>query len=139
MNVRSFFCVFMLILAGSSYAADGAAELEENLLETRKSVKEARATAKKSDLEMFKFKDRVVYSNAALKKMYLKMKAMEKALLEQRALVDNEVMKLPEYRELLKKRNSNYKLLRDFSDEEAFILKQIKAARVRAGEKNDSK
>ena len=139
MNVRSFFCVFMLILAGSSYAADGAAELEENLLETRKSVKEARATAKKSDLEMFKFKDRVVYSNSSLKKMYLKMKAMEKALLEQRALVDNEVMKLPEYRELLKKRNSNYKLLRDFSDEEAFILKQIKAARVRAGEKNDSK
>lgn len=138
MDVRSFLGVFMLILAGNSYAADGAGQLEKNLLETRKSVKEARATAKESNLEMFKFKDRVVYSNAALKKMYLKMKAMEKALLEQRALVDNEIMKLPEYRELLKNRNSNYKLLRDFSDEEAFIVKQIKAARVRSGAKNES-
>lgn len=134
MSFKGILAVFLLVHATAAMADDAVGQLEKNLLEVRKGAKEARAVAKKTDLEMFRFKDQAVYSNATLKAMYLKMKALEKELLEQRALVDNEIMKLPGYRDLLKKRNSAYKSLRDLTDEEAFILRQLKTARIKTGE-----
>lgn len=139
MSAKGVFTILLLVYATTATADEAVGQLEENLLDVRKSAKEARVAAKKTDVEMFRFKDQAVYTNTALKAMYLKMKALEKELLEQRARVDNEVMKLPKYRELLKKRNSAYKSLRDFTDEESFILRQLKTARIKAGDENEVK
>ena len=133
MSIRGVIAAFLLVSVATGMAGDAVGQLDQNLLAVRKVAKDARATAKKTDVELFRFKDQAVYGNPALKAMYLKMKALEKELLEQRSLVDNEIMKLPAYRELLKKRNSAYKSLRDLTDEETFILRQIKTARIKEG------
>ena len=129
----------MLLAGGNIFAGSNISELEAKLEETRSSIKKARDQASATDAEMFKFKDRVVYSNASVKAVYMQVKALEKELLEQRDLLENEMMKLPEYREILKKRNDAYKGVREFVDEEKFILTQLKSLRAQSGEKEDGK
>lgn len=121
-----FMLVALLAASGPLFADEAGDDLDKKLTQTRGMLQEVRNEALEANREMLQFKDRVVYSNATIKVLYLKMKEMEKALLEQRVRVENEIMKLPEYRELVKKRNNVYAMVRELQDEEVFILRQLK-------------
>jgi hypothetical protein len=139
--------VFRLILvcfvaasaASLTHAGDSLADLEKGLSETRKELRVSEKKAAESNVTLLRFKDRAVYKNPEVKKIYLEMKALEKEILLKREKVNNAVMKLPEYRELLKKRNDAYKTVREQKGDEKSVMRAIKSLRAQAGEEKDAK
>jgi hypothetical protein len=107
-------------------------ELRASLEEVRGRIMQASEETLKMNHTYLRVKDRIVYSNDTVNVLYKETKELEKKLNEKRKILDEEILKVAEIREVMKARNDAFAILRKIKDEEAAILKEIKSREVRA-------
>lgn len=124
--MRTSFLVF-LVASGVCMAEDGKLkDLENQLKKVKEDIAQAEKKAGEENERIWVYKDRVVYSNDAVRVIYLEMKNLEKALVEKREQLENEMMKLDAYREILKSRKDAYERVKKLKDEELYVSQLIK-------------
>ena len=138
--MKTFYSM-MIVVAFSVLAvvvalAKDADQLQDDLKKVRERIMEAQNKATEENWRYIRAKDRIVYSNDVVKAVYLDMKQAEKTFNEKRQKLEEEVMKLPEIREVLKTRGAAFAEVRKLKDEEELILKEMKA--VKPAEEKDA-
>jgi hypothetical protein len=132
----------VLLLMGNTLAAtndppvDSKKSLDEmrkRLAWVREGLELARHDVDKVNTSYFKAEHDIVYTNAVLNKLYLSMKALEKELTQKRQEFNDEVMKSPEMRNVVKARKVFYDKVKKLEDEESMLLHDIRVEEERTG------
>jgi hypothetical protein len=138
-GLSSVACAILFVLVGAVHGEDAKlVELQDQLKRVKSDLLQAEQNAAFENDKVWKFKDQIVYSNETIKAVYLDMKKLEKMVLDKKQQVENEVMKLDAYRDLLKSRKDAYDKVRKLKDDEVHILQLIKNGEWRKDDSGDN-
>ena len=125
MKIRIITIAAVGTLAICVFAQETEKSLSQRFKDVSNEVAEAQKLANKSNDEMWAYKDKIVYSNEVLYAVYKEMKEHEKQMLVKKQQIEDEIKKLPEYRDLLKKQEETFKKLRQLTDRQEEVRKEI--------------
>jgi len=112
MGVSAAFFVVCMIESSAGPAEKGGTDasridmLKSRLEQVRGDLAATQDEAARKSREFYKLQHDIVYSNKMAAIIYREIKTLEKSLVEKRRKLNEEIMKLPELRELMKKRKA---------------------------------
>ena len=131
----SVFIVFHAFVKSGSAAPEGKKKLDElssKLAWVREELQLAQVDINKKNKEYLQLEHDIVYSNKPLSKLYADIKSMEKEILNKRKALQEEMMKSPEMRKVIKEQLAVSENQRRLRDQEGALLKEIAAEEKKA-------
>ena len=138
--------VTLFLLTGAGALRGGEAKKEdagepatarEQLDSLKAAVRAAQKEAVEANREYLRFQDSLVYSNEVVSNVYQEVRQLEKELVEKRKELREEMMKLPEMREMMKKRDKAFEKASELKRRWQMLQKEVNEARQTKSEEDD--